>query len=277
MKLKRHVSLSWQSGAWQKKKVSNQRHRRRRSWEAASYAFILTVTLKWITDHDVSPSTVWVKPCRRFNLHKSALFQAWRNDESLQQVCLQLTASCLTGCCESPVLSSTVTLTCTTMHSPTWTTLTVTEASMRVFFRGTAKSWQRFRGWSAHTSRFLSDNLKPLQQYYQLSLGLRTEGHCYHDNQTSLFLLTHRRVFCLTVGTDMKIFLYVKCVFLFLFSYYVASLYEAKATIAHDMPMSWFSYQFLMQYATFGLFVNLPVLYKLKSLFGVTVALFNSA
>lgn len=32
-----------------------------------------------------------------------------------------------------------------------------------------------------------------------------------------------------------------------------------------------------MQYATFGLFVNLPVLYKLKSLFGVTVALFNSA
>lgn len=32
-----------------------------------------------------------------------------------------------------------------------------------------------------------------------------------------------------------------------------------------------------MQYATFGLFVNLPILYKLKSLFGVTVALFNSA
>lgn len=50
------------------------------------------------------------------------------------------------------------------------------------------------------------------------------------------------------------------------------SLYEAKATIAHDMHMSWFSYQFLMQYATFGLFVNFPILYKLKSLFGVTVA-----
>lgn len=32
-----------------------------------------------------------------------------------------------------------------------------------------------------------------------------------------------------------------------------------------------------MQYATFGLFVNLPILYKLKSLFGVNVALFNSA
>lgn len=33
-----------------------------------------------------------------------------------------------------------------------------------------------------------------------------------------------------------------------------------------------------MQYATFGLFVNLPVLYKLKSLFGVTVAfVFDSA
>lgn len=40
------------------------------------------------------------------------------------------------------------------------------------------------------------------------------------------------------------------------------SVYEAKATIAH--VMSWFSYQFLMQYATFGLFVNLPVLYEIK-------------
>lgn len=32
-----------------------------------------------------------------------------------------------------------------------------------------------------------------------------------------------------------------------------------------------------MQYTKFGLFLNLPILYKLKSLFGVTVALFNSA
>lgn len=119
-----------------------------------------------------------------------------------------------------------------------------------------------FRG----TSRCLSDNLKPLQQYYQLSLGVRREGCCNNNNQTSLSL--RRRVCCLTVGTDMKIFLYVKCEFFFFFFSFLKfyamlqSVYEAKATIAH--VMCWFSYQFLMQYATFGLFVNLPVLYEIK-------------
>lgn len=76
----------------------------------------------------------------------------------------------------------------------------------------------------------------------------------------------------------MKIFFYVfKCVFIFYCHATLQSLYEVKATIAHDMHMSWFSYQFLMQYTKFGLFLNLPILYKLKCLFGVTVALFNSA
>lgn len=156
--------------------------------EAASNAFILTPILKWVIDHDISSSTVWVKACRRFNLHKSALFQAWRYDESLLQVCLQLTIWCLTGCCESPVLSSTVPLTSTT-HSLTKTTLAVTEATSvkcaleKLFNSGDASEV------GLHTPPDVW-NLKPLQQYYQLSLGLWTEGHCYHNNQTSLFLLT---------------------------------------------------------------------------------------